>query len=68
MLRVAKRLKVITTLPVENFDLLKVPEVAVPPFYTFEEYAALVPPPSGSIRVLWLPFSSVATLGSGPVR
>ncbi len=43
MLRVAKRLKVITTMPVENFDLLKVPEVAVLPFCTFEEYAALVP-------------------------
>lgn len=42
LLRVAVRLKVISAMPVENFDLLRVPESAVPPFYTFEEYAALV--------------------------
>jgi integrase len=42
LLRVASRLKVIPAMPVQNFDLLKVPETAVPPFYTFEEYAALV--------------------------
>ena len=42
LLRVAVRLKVISAMPVEHFDLLKGPEVAVPPFYTFEEYATLL--------------------------
>ncbi len=41
LLRVAKRLGVIDTLPVESFELLKAPQGAVP-FYTFEEFAALV--------------------------
>lgn len=44
MLRVAKRLKVIPAVPVENFDLLKVPEAAVPPFYlrhTFSSHLAM---------------------------
>jgi len=41
LLRVAKRLGVIDAVPVESFELLKAPQPAVP-FYTFEEYAALV--------------------------
>ncbi len=41
LLRVAKRLKVIGAVPLESFELLKVPPPAVA-FYTFEEYAALV--------------------------
>lgn len=41
LLRVAKRLGVIRALPVEFFELLKVPPPAVA-FYTFEEYVALV--------------------------
>lgn len=42
LLRVAKCLKVISTLRVENFELLKAGKAAVPSFYTFEQYAALV--------------------------
>jgi integrase len=41
MLRVAKRLRVITALPVESFDLLKV-RSKPPVFYDFEEYGRLV--------------------------
>jgi integrase len=41
MLRVAKRLRVITALPVESFELLKV-RSKPPVFYDFEEYGRLV--------------------------
>ena len=41
MLRVAKRLRVITALPVETFELLKV-RSKPPEFYDFEEYDRLV--------------------------
>lgn len=41
LLRVAKRLGVIGAMPVESVELLKAPLAAVP-FYTEEEYAALV--------------------------
>jgi integrase len=41
LLRVAKRLGVIDAMPIESVELLKAPQAAVP-FYTFEEYAALV--------------------------
>ncbi len=41
LLRVAKRLGIIDAVPVESFELLKAPPATVP-FYTFEEYAALV--------------------------
>jgi integrase len=41
LLRVAKRLGVIDAVPVESVELLKAPQPAVP-FYTEEEYAALV--------------------------
>ncbi len=41
LLRVAKRLGLIRAVPVEFFELLKVPPPAVA-FYTFEEYVALV--------------------------
>jgi integrase len=41
MLRVAKRLRLITALPVETFELLKV-RSKPPVFYDFDEYARLV--------------------------
>ncbi len=41
LLRVAKRLGVIDAVPIESVELLKAPQPAVP-FYTEEEYAALV--------------------------
>lgn len=41
LLRVAKRLGVIEAMPIESVGLLKAPQPAVP-FYTEEEYAALV--------------------------
>lgn len=41
LLRVAKRLGVIEAVPIETVELLNAPLAAVP-FYTFEEYAALV--------------------------
>jgi integrase len=42
LLRVAKRLKIISAAPVENFDLLKTGKSALPNFFTFAEYDALV--------------------------
>jgi hypothetical protein len=67
MLRVAKRLRVITALPVETFDLLKV-RSKPPAFYDFEEYDRLVAA-AGAIDDRILAMTLLAgDAGSAPAR